>query len=465
MSRPAAIEEAIFGIACNEFTYGRSDEGVLFALPVNGPRIPLEVKGGPDSLRPLIATMFMSQAGRAPSTTALANVMLACESWAAHESPRRLSQRVATMEGKLYIDLGEPGATTAVRIGPDGWKIVDEPHPDILFRRTKLTSTLPRPTQGDFQDFRRFVNMNDEQWQQLVAWMIGALFDIPRPVLLLTGEQGSAKTTTAGFIIGVLDPSPARCLRAPANEDEWMGEARSQHVVAIDNLSNIARWFSDALCRASTDDGQVKRALYTNSDLIVYSFHCAVILNGIGVAAVRGDLIDRLVTVELDRLSPECRKPVQELRAAFDEQLPALLAGFYDLAVQVLGRRNDVRLDTSPRMVDYARVLAALDLATGWRTLPGYVAMTERGFEDALEGSSVAQAVVEFMQNRDKWTGTATELLGLITPPPPTPKTWPTHANHLASDLGRSETILRTAGIAIKRTRSGSQRLITLTKR
>lgn len=61
-------------------------------------------------------------------------------------------------------------------------------------------------------------------------------------------------------------------------------------MVALDNVSLIEPWLSDALCRAVTGDGLVRRALYTNSDVSVLAFRRAVLLNGISLAGLRGDL-------------------------------------------------------------------------------------------------------------------------------------------------------------------------------
>ena len=71
------------------------------------------------------------------------------------------------------------------------------------------------------------------------------------------------------------------CLSCTAAAGSW--------VVALDNLSGIPAWLSDSLCRASTGDGNVKRALYSDAGLAVVKFRRCVVINGIDLGALRGD--------------------------------------------------------------------------------------------------------------------------------------------------------------------------------
>ena len=72
-------------------------------------------------------------------------------------------------------------------------------------------------------------------------------------------------------------------------------------MVGLDNLSTVQDWFSDSLCRAATGEGDVRRALYTDGGLAVFAFRRVLLLNGIDVGALRGDLADRAIVVNLDR--------------------------------------------------------------------------------------------------------------------------------------------------------------------
>ncbi|HUY31388.1 MAG TPA: hypothetical protein VMV69_01300 [Pirellulales bacterium] len=52
-------------------------------------------------------------------------------------------------------------------------------------------------------------------------------------------------------------------------------------VIALDNLSTIPVWLSDALCRMSTGGGYGTRALYANDRETVFNAQRPVLVTGI----------------------------------------------------------------------------------------------------------------------------------------------------------------------------------------
>jgi hypothetical protein len=102
-------------------------------------------------------------------------------------------------------------------------------------------------------------------------------------------------------------------------------------------------------------------------------------------------------------------------------------------------------------MADFARVLAAIDRAcpglTGGRALELFAGQRERIASEVVESDEVAAAVARLMESRDKWTGTAGELLKVLTPEQPSAKTWPKNARALSGRLRRVRPALEAIGI------------------
>ena len=90
----------------------------------------------------------------------------------------------------------------------------------------------------------------------LVATII-AMFvpDMPYPVLEITGEQGSAKTTIVRMIRALIDPNVAPVRAAPRDSRDIVIAASNSWVVGLDNLSHIDARLSDDLCRLATGGG------------------------------------------------------------------------------------------------------------------------------------------------------------------------------------------------------------------
>ena len=87
----------------------------------------------------------------------------------------------------------------------------------------------------------------------IASWLLNALFPVGAyPILLLTGEQGSAKTMTSKLLRGLIDP--AKPLTRPMQRDDrnLMVEANHNWVLCYDNLSKLADAQADSLCRLAT---------------------------------------------------------------------------------------------------------------------------------------------------------------------------------------------------------------------
>jgi len=286
--------------------------------------------------------------------------------------------------------------------------------------------------------------------------------DIPRPPLILTGPQGTVKSFTSRFIVAMSDPTSGKrgeLHRPPRNEEEWVSLTTGSDVIGIDNVSTLPEWLQDAICRVTTGDSSARRRLYSDNDRAVYSFQRAIILNAIALPALRGDLLDRSILVEL--APPPKRRLEEDVLREFHAAWPSLFGGLLDLIVATMRELPRAHVDSPPRMADFARILTALDRATGWDTYSCYRRLAARALQDSLEGNSVATAVIALVNERGTWKGRASELLPLLTPKRP-PSGWPQTPQHLSGRLNLALPALRQVGIEVLLSRNGNGSLITL---
>jgi hypothetical protein len=106
---------------------------------------------------------------------------------------------------------------------------------------------LPEPARGgSLTDLHQLINVRDEQDVVLItAWLLAALRDCgPYPVLALTGEQGSAKSSLAAQLRSLVDPNTAPLRTLPRDERDVFIAATNGHVIAIDNVSSLRPWLS-----------------------------------------------------------------------------------------------------------------------------------------------------------------------------------------------------------------------------
>lgn len=319
---------------------------------------------------------------------------------------------------------------------------------------------VPVRTPDGLALFHAMLNMEESAFRQMAAWMAAAwLPDIPHPILTCKGEQGTGKSKTAQMVINLIDPSPAAKRSRPRDEKAWSRQAFTSWALCLDNISTIPRWLSDTLCKAVTGDGVVDRALFTDDDVVVLSYRRVLAMTTIDAGALAGDLAERVLMVELQLIDGNRRRSEEELDAAFAEARPAVLGGLLDLLAGVLEVLPSVRLDSMPRMADFARVLAAVDQVTGWQTLPDYLAASSNVASDALEGDPFGTAVAALVTQAGAWTGTAAQLLEQVQPPyGARPLDWPKDATRASGRVKRLAPLLRSVGITVDDTQRSRDR-------
>jgi hypothetical protein len=441
-----------------------SADGTAFAdLNINGHREtwPVRAKG----FKRWMARQFYEATDGAPSSEALQSALNVIEAKAHFDAPEKaVSIRVDGIDGNLYLDLGDEN-WRAVEISSTGWRVVD--NPPVRFRRAAGMQPLPIPASGgSIEALRSFLNVqSDNDFVLVVAWALAVLRNRgPYPVIALSGEQGSAKSTFSAILRSLLDPNTAPLRALPREDRDLFIAANNGHVLAFDNVSGLPSWISDTLCRLATGGGFAVRQLYTDQDEVLFDAARPVILNGIEDIVTRPDLADRAVFLTLEAIPEERRRPEAELWAAFDAERPRILGVLLDAVVEGLKKLPNTTLERLPRMADFALWATACETAlwpagTFWSA---YCGNRDEAVENVIEADPVAAAVRAVMDAQTVWAGTASDLLGALGEAAgervARSKSWPGSPRALSGRLRRAATSLRKIGIMIDYTKEGRAR-------
>lgn len=430
-------------IAQERYRFGVSTEGETFAVPSSGPRVAVSLRGNKNSLRGQLAREYFHKTSKAAPQQALADALLVIDGIAQETEPEPLHLRVAEHGGAHWLDLGDTTGR-AVRIAADGWTVV--PEPPVLFKRTALNGALPEPEHGgSLDDLWSRLNVAESDRPLVLAWLVSILYpDMAHPVLALFGEQGTGKTTAQKAIISCLDPGPVPTRKPPRDADSWVTAAAGSWVVGLDNLSTVPDWLSDSICRAVTGDGDVRRKLYTDGEHHVFAFRRVLAINGIDVGALRGDLSERLLPVALEPIPESERLCDSEIWPSWQREHPRILGALLREAARIARLLPFVRLESKPRMADFARIVAAVDEALGTDGLATYL---EKQGSLAADSLSV-DPFIEAVRSLGEFEGTASDLLDRVTPDRP-PKGWPAAARVATQRLRRHSPALRRAGFEV----------------
>lgn len=437
-------------MAHERYRLARTDKDEPFAVLHEGANIAKMLRGGGSgqSLRAELAYTYAKRTGRVPSSAALADALMVLEGAAASAPQEPVHLRLARAGDDVVLDLGDAEGRCAV-IGDAGWEVRD--CSPVLFRRTALTGPLPVPQRGGSLDqLRALMNVSPESWPLVCGWLMCALCpDRPVPILMLSGEQGTGKSTAARLITGLIDPGPAMLRMPPRDLEQWALSAAGSWIVTLDNISTMPDFLSDALCRAVTGEGFVKRMLYSDEGLSVTTFQRAIVLTSIDVAAMRGDLGERLLLVDLERIDRASRRTDEELRGAYERCRPAIIGAMLDMLSNVLCELPDVHLEEMPRLADAARIFGALDRVMGTNALAAFNGQADRIADDVVESDIVAEMLIGHLQRTPAFQGTIGQLLDALKPNP-VPKPWPGSPRAMSGRLRRLSPALREKGVIVE---------------
>jgi len=365
--------------------------------------------------------------------------------------------RIAAHGEEIYLDLCDSD-WRAVRITREGWSVVEAKELPVKFRRARGMLALPEPKRGGvLSDLRRFINVRPDDWVLVAGWLVASLRPgRPFPVLVLHGEQGSAKSTTARILRSLIDPNVAPLRSAPRDERDLMIAATNGWMICLNNLSSIKTWLSDALCCLSTGGGFATRELHSDDEEALFDAMRPVMLNGIEELVTRGDLLERSLIVHLPAITDESRRDQEEIDRAFSTARPYILGALLDAASVALRNLGTVELAKRPRMSDFARWCVAAEPALGCEPgafLNAYASNRSTANDLALEASPIAAILITFAEDVERWMGTAGELLEELSKRIGTerpPEGWPKSPKHLGGILKRLAPNLRALGIDVR---------------
>ncbi|MGI8553473.1 MAG: DNA polymerase [Dehalococcoidia bacterium] len=459
----------------------------LFHTPEGLPFVSVAIDGHREtwplrskSAKHWLARQFYLEEEKAPGSQALADAFNVLEGRAIFECLEApVFVRLAELDGRIYLDLGNE-AWEAIEITRDGWRVIS--NPPVRFRRPRGMLPLPIPAPiGTLDRLYQFLNVAGEGDLILIlSWLIACLRPRgPYPALVLQGEQGSAKSTTARILKALTDPNVAPLRAEPREPRDLMIAATNSWIIALDNISHLPPWLSDGLCRLATGGGFATRELYSDSEEAIFDAQRPTILNGIEEFITRSDLLDRAILVRLLPVLENQRRTEREFWESFERERAGILSGLLTAVSLALRESDRLKIDNLPRLADFAVWAAAAAPAyakTAEDVLNAYAARRAESNDLPLETCPFFEPLQDVLHtawtNGSDWAGTATELLAALESQAEDAtrkqRGWPGSARALTNGLRRVAPNLRSIGIDIdfnRRESHSGRRLIVIGQR
>ncbi len=459
LMRMAGVDRVILG-----------SDGRSYALvSINGHAECREVKS--KGLRNLLTHAALKATGKLPTPEAIAAVVGVLEANAefdgAHEDVfLRVARRPSS--SSYFLDLADRDGRL-IEIRPDGWEQVNGP--PVFIRRAAGQLALPMPARGgSLELLKKYVNVEAADWPLFIGWLTAAVRPVgPHPILVLTGEQGAAKTTMLKVCRRLIDPNASPVRSQPKELRDLMIAARKSWLMAYDNVTSLPGWLSNGLCGLSTGTGFTIRSVGTDDEEMIFVAQRPIIIDGINDFVDKADLGDRSLFLHLPRISRSSRRTEEAFWADFDRDCPLILGGLLDAVSAAMRVLPNLQLSGLSRMADAERWGEAVARGLGWA--PGTFTNTltanrAAANESALEESPVAVTLIDLAIRCPLFRGTMQELLQTLSALSRSNTTrsadWPKSPRALSVKLRHLAPQLRSIGIDVEFVRDGQSRIITV---
>lgn len=401
-------------------------------------------------------TKIEKKPGMSASESAIKQACFALSGIAKYEGEKQnVYLRVAFYNNSYFIFLGDE-RLRVVEVTSASWRILE--HSPVKFWKSTSMQSLPIPKiGGDLFELWNFVNIPENDQLLVLAWMLECFrAQTPFPIMALSGQQGSAKSSTQNMLRQLIDNNSVNLRASPKSVEDVFVSAGCNWLASFENISHLTSNLQDALCTLATGGGFAARTLYTNKEETIIEVKRPVILNSIPRVITAQDLTDRAINIECPSID---YKEESEIKVSWEKAKPAIFGGLLDLFVKTLAILPTIKLKNPPRMADFTRLGEAMAIALNFP--PGlfielYTANRAENITAALESSPVGVAVrdmvdAHFGQHPVVFYGTVKSLYETLSANLHyNAEGWPRSPKGLSEALKRQSPALLTLGINIE---------------
>lgn len=372
------------------------------------------------------------------------------------------------------------GSDGYVHIKKNHYELCKKAKSDKIFFNVPCTPIFPNISNPDSENYLSYIqNLFNIENNQCILFgvYIATLFikNINHPLLILSGDYGAAKTTTAKKIVRILNPY-GDLTQLSKNIDDIATILANDYLIAFDNVSKLAvtRDLADLLCSAVTGSTYQKRKLYTDDEISTLKLHNPIIINGLSLHFPYSDLLDRSIIISLKRIDDKNRLTDQQVWDDFYTTLPYLQGCIFEIISKAMGIYENIILKNTPRLADFSlwgyAVAEAIETGLGETFIHQYLENIETASMSAIESNPLLSTIQDFMYEINCWEGRPTELLTALknsyykkNDTNILPKGFPITANILSRRLKESEVELKKMKLKLTIGRD-SNRFINITK-
>jgi hypothetical protein len=268
------------------------------------------------------------------------------------------SGKLLKMDGEKVetVDNGTDNALFLSDAMFEPWEYVEDISLDDKALFNKLFSSL---------NFSSDQGLNHDQFViVLLSWFVGSFFRclLPtKPILLIKGEKGSAKTSVLRFFLKTVFGLKSEVdVINPEKVEQFEILITNKPLVCIDNLDGNVKKILDMLAAAATGSCTTKRVLYTTNDYASFENQAWISIASRTPKLQRDDITERLLIIPVEPLKEKI--PEQSLLRKLSQkrnELISILVKMINSLVLEIKENGISESGENFRMADYAAFLRA----------------------------------------------------------------------------------------------------------
>lgn len=290
-----------------------------------------------------------------------------------------------------------------------------------------------------------------EEVELMTLYLVSCFWGLKmnHPLLVLSGEKGSSKSSTLKKLERIIDPKQSELCGMPKGADGLELRLANSYYVTLDNLSYIKQNTSDTLARSVTGGTITKRKMYADCQEIILNIKSVVALNGIDVVVKSADLLERSILIELKKLKPDAIRTEAEIWEAFEKDLPRILGACFNTLAIALADNSEITVKERIRMADFNVACLKIGKVIGLTEKHTNLLLRKnqrRVNNQALEDDMTALCILDLLEEINPYTNAVYGLLhdlkiiaedrGIdVMCLPKSPSALSRHLNKIASNL------------------------------
>lgn len=329
--------------------------------------------------------------------------------------PIQTFQRVGKYKGIFFYNLAND-AGEIIKLTTKGYEVVQQSPIAFVGSRNTLEQVKPvYDPDVDVWTLKEYFNTSSEEDFTLLLIHILSCFipETSHHVLMLLGNQGSSKSTVSKMIKTIVDPSIVDVSTMPKNKEDLILQLSTEYMIAFDNIGTLKPEYNDIFCQIVTGGNYVKRKLYSDSELVVYSYKRCLILNGISYLTTQADLLDRAIVITLKKISSSKRIPEKELLDNFNTNLPYILHSIFETISRAKKIYRNLEIEKLPRIADVVKWQCAIAEALDINHVD-FLKIYKRNRNcinsEIISSNPTANALILLMKGRKSWESSVSEL-------------------------------------------------------